>query len=844
MKKNIILVILCIFAFTLSIFISSLLLNEGKTDLTQTMHDASLPVVYIKTPQGNINPMYGYTDEMQSQYIRNHITQINLTRFVELEIDTKNSEVSLVTYELRNLTGTRLIEKEEFDSFSVEDGNIDLSFQIKDLIEEEQEYALVVELTMKNGTTVDYYTRVVLTDQYYMDEKVSYVKDFSNKTFNKEEAADLTKYLESNYEGDNTTFGYVDIHSSFDQITWGEMQIERVSEPQVRVLELQEETASLELTYIVMESSESSPKYFYVTEYFRIRYTAERTYLLNYHRTMSEQFDFNETSFANDKCLLGITSEDVSLVESDDGENVAFVYHNQLFGVNPRDNKVTRIFSFYDAFTDDERNINNHNEIKILNCDEAGNLYFLVYGYHNRGNYEGKVGVEVYYYNRSLNTIEEKVFLAYNKSPEMLIYEVEKLTYLSNQGILYLIMNDDLIAVNIVDGQISILADSLMEGSFTVSKSNETIAWLEGDQLYNSSELVLMNLNTTQSYNILSTYGTSILPLDFMGEDLVYGEARNVDVIENGAGNLIFPMYRITIQDENGNVKKTYQEDGYYVIGCSIVDNQIQLSRVVWEEGEKDYISAEADQIVNSASVIEGKNTFETVTTAMYEKQFQIVLAESIDEEDLLFLTPKEVLYEGERNVSRNDGDLKEMFYVYVEGKIAYVSSTAGKAISYAQNNTGTVVNDYGQYVWYAGNRHNRNQIMAITEKQTTEDTNSLVICLDTILENEGIVRNTEAYVNQGYSVFEILEMQLPEAQILDLTGCELDSLLYYVNQDIPILAILDDGEAVLITGFNDLQVVVFDPSEGTLTKIGKKTASSWFERSGSVFFSYIERED
>ena len=73
-------------------------------------------------------------------------------------------------------------------------------------------------------------------------------------------------------------------------------------------------------------------------------------------------------------------------------------------------------------------------------------------------------------------------------------------------------------------------------------------------------------------------------------------------------------------------------------------------------------------------------------------------------------------------------------------------------------------------------------------------------------------MRNTEYQLNKGETVIGILEENLVQAQILDLTGCSLDAILYYVNKDIPVLATLNDGNAVLVIGFNELNIVVMDP--------------------------------
>lgn len=79
---------------------------------------------------------------------------------------------------------------------------------------------------------------------------------------------------------------------------------------------------------------------------------------------------------------------------------------------------------------------------------------------------------------------------------------------------------------------------------------------------------------------------------------------------------------------------------------------------------------------------------------------------------------------------------------------------------------------------------------------------------------------------------------------MLDLGGCSLDSMLYFLNRDIPVLAILKNGEAVLLTGFNEYNVVIMEPSTGRLYKKGMNDTREWMEENGNPFITYIRTEE
>ena len=71
-----------------------------------------------------------------------------------------------------------------------------------------------------------------------------------------------------------------------------------------------------------------------------------------------------------------------------------------------------------------------------------------------------------------------------------------------------------------------------------------------------------------------------------------------------------------------------------------------------------------------------------------------------------------------------------------------------------------------------------------------------------------------------------------------------MDSVLYYVNQDIPVLFIGDDGEAVLIVGFNDLNTVWMNPENGRVYKVGMNDSKKFFEQNGNNFITYLRSEE
>lgn len=846
MKRAIIKGVLLGCIFALALMVLSRVMNQGNTDMTTEMGEATYPVLSMYVGAYRVGSLHGYAQSMECAYLRDNLQPIGEDRKIDVKMDTYGREIDNIAFEVRSLDGERLVESTLVEEYETREDEISFSITLKDLIENDTEYMLVFLVTPENSAPIRYYSRIILSESLHIREKLDYIMDFHERTFDKDAAAELTKYLESNAEGDNTTFHKVTIHSSFNQVTWGDLPVRRVSEPCIIIRELAEQTGSFHMEYLVNIKNGKQTDYYRVNEFYRIRYTPDRMYLLDFERTMEQVFDEESDVYINDKIVLGITGEEVVLKESDGGNVFAFTVADKLYSYNVTDNKLARLFSFYGNTEElqDARSAYDRHDIRVLTVDETGNILFLVYGYMNRGRHEGCVGVALYAYNSMTNTVEEMAYVPYDKSYELLKMDIEELSYLSRTGIYYFMLDGSVYAVDVRTLSLQTVVTGLKEGGYHVSESNQMLVWQEGNDLYAASELVLMNLNTQKQTKIGAGAGEYISVVGFMGEDLIYGLARKRDVRENSTGITTFPMYCLKIQSDDGNVLKTYQKENVYVVESEITENQLTLSRVVYDAESESYVPTQDDQIMNTEEVRDGSNVLSFVVTEIYETICQITVKEEIDARGLMRLTPKEILFEGNRSVGElGDGPSEDYFYVYGKNGIENLYVNPGRAVELAYRVAGVVVDDDGDYVWRRETRSTRNQIMAITENAVTESDSSLAVCLDTILKYEGISRNTQRRLNQGDTVMDILKSDLQDDTILDLTGCSLDAVLYYVNKDIPVLAMLEDGNAVLITGFNELNIVVMDPVAGTLEKRGMNDSTEWLAENGNQFISYIRKE-
>lgn len=840
MKKTIIRIAVCVVVFLASALIIGSIMNQGHNNMTMEMAPATLPMITMESGGVACNELHGNTVEMDVAYQKDCITLLGEGRQANFTVDTFGREITGISTEVRSIDGSRLIENSEVTGWKANGKSFSVSLTLKDLIDTNTQYSLTLILELEGEQKVYYYTTILWNDDVHISEILEFATDFHGKLYDKEMAKELTKYLEPNSKlTDNGTFHKVNIHSSFQQITWGSLEPVQEDAASIRLTQISGNVASLLMDFVVSTGEGKNKIYYNVEEYYRVRYTSERMYLLDYERTMTQIPDTTRM-YANDKILLGITDENVDMMESADGNTVVFSDMGQLLSYNAATNGLTVIFSFYDKDNADRRTLYDNHGIKILDVDEGGNVKFAVYGYMNRGRHEGETGIQIISYDNSLNTIEEEVYIPYSKSYAVLKDEMEQLLYRNRQQHVYFFLENGVYDVDLENRSAEQLVSIRQDDSLQVSENHEIIVWQEGDDINHSNQLNVRNLNTGEQTVIRAEDGEAIRPLGFMGEDIIYGVARESDIRTENSGQIFYPMYKVCISNSSGDNLKEYGQDSIYIVDCAIEGNQITLSRIQRSENGS-YQEILDDQIMNNVEEEPGQNKVVTADIDIYERYVQIQTKTTIDTRTIKVLNPKEVVFEGGRELTLDAVSEVSRYYVYNAYGVQGIYSAPGKAVKEAYDSSGVVANDRGITVWLKGNRVSRNQIMAIKEESVTDQKNSLTVCLDNILRHAGITRNTEYDLAQGKTAIQILEENMTGVQVLDLSGCSLDAVLYYVNQDIPVLAILEDGEAVLVTGFNEFNVVIMEPSTGKLYKKGMNDATTWFAENGNHFISYMK---
>ena len=602
MSKKVIKPIVLIVVFIAALITFCITTNKGNKDMTTKQADATLPVMSFNLDKIKINTLHGYTTEMDPTKMRDCVIPISDDRKLSLSISTYGMAVDRISYKIRSMDGKRLVADDEISSFSNKDNTIQADVSMPNVMDENTEYLLVFTIT-SGQDNVYYYSRIMQTDGKAAAKVVEFAKKFHDETFIKDDKSFFTTYMETT-TGDRNTLAHVDLTSTVSQITWGSMAAAQYTNPVIALKEINDSYDVVTIDYVMScVDGKGETEYYNVREYFRLRQTESRMYVLNYERTANQIFN-SENSFISDSgsVMLGIRSSEAEYRANEAGSVICFVQEGDLYSYDINNGMIIKVFSFRDAEGIDERENWNHHDIKIVSVDEAGSIDFVVYGYMNRGTHEGEVGTGVYHYDGLAHTIDEEAFIPSKTSYEVLKAEMGKMLYLNEKNEFYIMMDDSLYRINLGSMSVKKVVEGLSTGSYCASESNRYFAWVDSANQYSSNTIKVMDLKSGKTFEVKKGDDQYLRPLGFIGEDFIYGQANAADVVSDAAGNTTFPMNGLIILDTSDQSElKTYTPSGGYVEKISVdgytvtIDLIAQNNGVYAEIGQDTIMNREAD---------------------------------------------------------------------------------------------------------------------------------------------------------------------------------------------------------------------------------------------------------
>ena len=824
---------------------------ELSTDTT-VMAEATLPNISLVVEDEEINRLYGYTSNLDWTLNRETITPLGKDKSFTVRIAENDMTVRRLKYELFDvtsgalldsgtisaLTSEKVLSPEEKDK-TVKTAKIKLNAELN----EGTEYSVKITLVTSNSKRVYYYTRVKLYANGNLTQKMNYVRWFRESALGKINQESVEKNLETKSNSDTSSFAHTDIHSSWRMVSWGDLQPEIVAEIPPTITDFYEGTASVVLSYVVKMDAGSGEELFLVREAFRFLYTDIRTYLYNYEREVEAVYDIAHTSLAKDDLKLGITADtDIEILSTKNTEYTAFVRNRELWCYDKTENTMTRVFSFRSEDDGNLMELYDAHDVKLLGLRPNGDMDFLVYGYMNRGEYEGRVGILLYRYYREENRLEEKLHIPVNTTYQLLKNEINEFVYMNSYDILYFTIYDTIYSYNLTTKALQQLATGVPAKQVVFLEERKHVVWQSGSDT--TDAFTILDLETGATRQIACGADEQICLLGKIDTNLVYGYAKKADIVRNFDGTDTVPMYRVVIAGLDGEVFKEYSQPGYYVTEASFEDNVIRLSRVKKAEiPGMAYLTASSDAIQNHMNSTTPAVYVTGRVTDLAKTEYYITFPGDVDIKELpkLQTVPLTVLSADPTVRITPAESLPEQYMTYSFGRVVISSQNPVDAIRSAgeDENVGVVINRDGKVIWERGVKANKTAISGIVPS-VQPGQSGLQNALQTVFVYEGFDIDTSGISFESKNVAEWLEQYL-KVTALELQGASLDEVLYYVYKKYPVISILKENEVLLITGYDQTTVEIINTASGVSQKMEKEQAEKLFEESGNLFFAYID---
>lgn len=821
--------------FIMAVIVFSYLTNRGNTDMSADMDGATLPRISFVTEGYEINSIPGYKNDMEIPSMRDTLTPVE-NREIELHLEKYDTQVQKMTWQVFTLDGEKCLQQETLKEI----GDVEtLKLKGDGILDEER--VLKVTLHLENED-VYYYTRIRNQEGCNYKTCLDFANTFHERAMKKEQTDELEPYLETTSDGAVSTYQTVTIHSDLNHLVWGELRPQVAGDVLWEVKECNETYTSILLTYRVRCAGVSdNPEALYtVKEFFRVRVVGDKQYLMDYNRTMTQNFDGTTKALGSKGILLGIAPVDLEYQINSEGTIVSFVQNNELWNYDKDADEMSLVFSFADAENVDIRNFYDRHEIHIVSVDQVGNTTFTVSGYMNRGTHEGETGVAVYYFDSEKNSVAEKAFVPSSKGYYVMKEELGKYVYYSNKSeMLYVMMDGTLYSVDMEEDTREVLVRGLENGQYTASQDGHLLAYQGiGGKVNESEKITVLNLQTGDSFEIDAENGEYLKPVGFIKDDFAYGTLKSEDGGQTLAGQSVYPMYKLQIINQKQEIVKTYEVADVYLLDGYINDNMLQLNRVA--KNGNIYMAITPDYITNNEEQAESNIKLESYTEDTRQKVMRLTYEDGIKDSNAKLLKPKQVLFDKSMTIRFDESTMDGKYYVYALGELQGVYERASYAVIKANEVNGVAVSSRQAYVWERGNWPSVYEVENMTEFQMEEGETAMAACLQQMLQKEGKTADVVKELNAGKSPETILSTYIG-GEGLDLTGCTTEEILYTISRETPVIAMFENGHTVLVIGYNKTNIAYLDPADGKRYSVTFAEMESKVGASGNTFIGYVK---
>ena len=134
-----------------------------------------------------------------------------------------------------------------------------------------------------------------------------------------------------------------------------------------------------------------------------------------------------------------------------------------------------------------------------------------------------------------------------------------------------------------------------------------------------------------------------------------------------------------------------------------------------------------------------------------------------------------------------------------------------------------------------------QNAFTGLEVNASDKDASSVVQAVSAMLDYRELGVSVKELVDNGATPKSALEMTPKDSVVLDVSGCTVDEIIFYVSKGSPVLAMTGSDSAVLVTGYSASMIYYFDPVAEQTRSMSFEQADEIFEQAGNIFFTYLD---
>jgi hypothetical protein len=271
-------------------------------------------------------------------------------------------------------------------------------------------------------------------------------------------------------------------------------------------------------------------------------------------------------------------------------------------------------------------------------------------------------------------------------------------------------------------------------------------------------------------------------------------------------------------------------------LGATIGNNQITLKKGtksgnVYKETTEDYIT-------NNETSANKQVKLDSYWTDLKQTQYRFVFLNGIKDKKVKTIKTKQMLVETATNLEFKKEADAEYFYVYGLGEQAGIFENGGEAIALADALSGVVISQKQNYAWEDGNRVAWYRNFEVSRFTPNAGESTLAECVRKVLAYEGKKVDVASEL-QTESAETVMEKHMGR-EVLRFRGCSSKYMCYLIDKGVPVIAMKDGSNAILLVGYDAKTVTYVEPSSGSIFTSTFEKVDEMLAGSGKTFIAYV----